>query len=57
MASLAPETDLYKQYLDILAEQEDELKTLADRIEQLTKQEESQRLQLERYIRTMQYDQ
>ncbi len=56
MVNLAEETDLYKQYVETLSNQESELKELGSRIEKLLGREREQRAELERYIRSIQFD-
>jgi hypothetical protein len=57
MANLAEETDLYSQYVTILSNQETELKELTDSIDELVKKERDERTDLERYVRSIQFDQ
>lgn len=56
LVNLAEETDLYKQYVETLTDQERELKELADSIKALTDEERNERLNLERYVRSIQFD-
>ena len=54
MENLEPDTDLYRQYVSTLTEQEEELLALEKRIEELTDQEQTLRDELESYVRSLQ---
>jgi hypothetical protein len=54
MENLETDTDLYRQYVDTLTDQEEELLALEKRIEELIEQEQNQRLELESYVRSLQ---
>jgi hypothetical protein len=56
MVNLDEDTDLYKQYVDTLTEQENRLLEIADRINTLLTQEQSQRKELESYISELQVE-
>lgn len=50
MARLEKDSDLYKRYVSLLDEQEDQLETALERIEDLRAKEQRQREELDRYI-------
>jgi hypothetical protein len=56
MVNLDETTDLYKEYVDTLTNQESELRIIADRIDELQKREGEQRAELEGYVRSIQYE-
>ena len=54
MENLDADTDLYKQYVETLTNQERELQTIERQVEEYLKQEQDQRQELESYVRSLQ---